>query len=407
MSILHILLVLIAALWSAASWSQGRTWTFSEIVQQSLAAHPNVLARRSSAAAAESDHQSALWQRYPTPSLQAVSGGGDIPGSTSRFQLQQPLWTGGRITSGIDGAQFRKDAADHVIAETRQELSLRVAAAYVEAVRQQMREEQARRGVEEHRRLLELIGRRVRQEVSAPVDAELAQSRLYQAINDLSLTVQQRSSALTQLTQLAGQPVARVAAPATDVYSVPQSEQAALQKAIAVSPTLARIASEQQAAGADVESRRAALMPQFALRFERDFGGLSDSRVMVVLEAQPGAGLSAGTNIDAARLRQRALEHAREGALRDLHERISVDWNELDHARERRENAELSRKTTARVFESFTLQFTTGRKTWIDVLNAVREFTQAEFALADAEGQYAGAALRLSIVTGAPQAPVP
>jgi len=138
------------------------------------------------------------------------------------------------------------------------------------------------------------------------------------------------------------------------------------------------------------------------------FGGaLSDSRVMLVLEAQPGAGLSAVTNIDAARSRQRALEQARDGALRDLQERVGIDWNEFRFARERRENAELSRLTSARVFESFTQQFTTGRKTWIDVMNAVREFTLAEFAVADAEAQFAGAALRLGIVTGTLQPGVP
>jgi adhesin transport system outer membrane protein len=136
------------------------------------------------------------------------------------------------------------------------------------------------------------------------------------------------------------------------------------------------------------------------VRFERDFGGLSDSRVMLVLEASPGAGLSAGTDVSAARSRQRAVEFSREGALRDLQERVGVDWNEFSHARERKENAELSKKTSERVFESFTQQFTTGRKTWIDVLNAAREFTQAEFAVADASAQFVGAALRLGIATG-------
>lgn len=402
-------LALAALLLPIAGWCQGHAWTFSELLQQSLASHPNVLAKRASAAAAESDHDSALWQRFPTPSLQTISGAGlaTATGNLSRFQLQQPLWTGGRITAAIDATQFRKNAADSVVNETRQDLSLRVVAAYVEASRQQWREEQGRRGVEEHRRLLGLIDRRVRQEVNASVDRELAQSRLYQAINDLSLNTQQRQSALTQLSQLTGRPVTSIVALDPSVLAVPKSEDLALEQAIAASPTLARIAEEERAAGADVDSKRSVLWPQVGVRFERDFGGLSDSRVMLVLEAQPGAGLSAGTDISAARSRQRAVEFSREGALRDVQERIGVDWNELRHARERKDNAELSRKTSERVFESFTQQFTTGRKSWIDVMNAVREFTQAEFALSDASAQYIGAALRLGIVTGTFQAAGP
>lgn len=333
--------------------------------------------------------------------MQAISGSNNSIGNTSRFQLQQPLWTGGRITAGINATQFRKDAADQVVSETRQELALRVVNAYVEAIRQQTREEQARRSVEEHRRLLDLIGRRVKQEVSAAVDAELAQSRLYLAINDLSLNTQQRVSALTQLTQLAGRPVARTAPLDEALFSLPQSEEIALQKAIAASPTLARVAAETQAAGADVDSKRAALWPTVAVRYERDFGGLSDTRLMLVLEAQPGAGLSAGTDIEAARARARALGHARDGALRDLQEAVGIDWNEVKHARERRENAALSRKTAATVFDSYSRQFATGRKSWVDVMNSVREFTQAEFAVADAEAQFSAAALRLNVRIGA------
>ncbi len=392
-----------ALLLPAALHAQDKAWTFPDLLRQSLAAHPSVLASRSSAIAAGSDLESALWQRFPTPSFQAFSSQTPGTGNISSFQVQQPLWTGGRITAGIDAAQFRKDAAESVVGETSRDLALRVVAAYVEAVRQKLREEQARRGVSEHERLLGLIGRRVQQEVSAPVDRELAQSRLYLAANDLSLNSQQRQIALTQLTQLTGRPVENVAAFGPETVAVPPSEEIALQRAIANSPTLARIAAQEKAAGADVDAQRAAMWPTINLRYQRNLGGVggvTDNQLMLVLQAQPGAGLSALSNIEAARSRQNALGHQRDSAVRDIQERVGIDWNELRYARERRDNADLSRKTAARVFDSFTQQFTTGRKTWIDVLNAVREFTQSEFSFADADSQVAGAALRLGITTG-------
>lgn len=382
--------------------AQEKPWTFPELLQHASAAHPSVLAQRASADAAGADYESALWQRYPSPSLEAIAGGErNVPGTTSRLRLQQPLWTGGRISAGIDGSLSRKDASGYAVGEAQRELALRVAAAYVEAVRAQTREAQARHGVEEHQRLLELIGRRVLQEVSAPVDRDLARSRLYLAMNERSLASQQRASALTQLTQLAGRPIERVAAPDAEIARLPRGEEAALHAAMAASPSLARLAAEERAASADVDSRRAAILPQVALRLERDFGGLSsDTRLLLVLEAQPGAGLSAGSAVEAARARRRALEHQRAAALRELQERIGIDWIELRFARERLENAELSRRTAAAVFDSFTRQYTTGRKTWIDVMNAVRESTQAELAAADAQAQVSAATLRLAIATG-------
>jgi adhesin transport system outer membrane protein len=401
--------VAVLLLWPLLAAAQGRVWTFQELVERSLASHPAVQARRSSAAAADSDLDAARWQRFPTPTFEAYSGGGSVPlgGPDSRLRVQQPLWTGGRITSGIDSAQSRKDAAGFAIGESRLDIALRVAAAYVEAARQQARFDHAVRSVAEHQRLLELIGRRVRQEVSPPVDQELAQSRFYQAVNDRSTIAQALRSALTQLAQLAGQPVERVAALRVDLAAAPASLDQALEQALANSPTLARVGAEGRAAEAEVESRRSVLWPQLGVRFERDFGGQvagDRSRLMLVLEATPGAGLSAGSNIEAARSRQRALQEQLESAQRDLRERIGIDWAELTHARDRLGNAELARKTAADVFASFARQYTAGRKTWVDVMNAVRESTQAEFTLADAQAQVSGAALRLRLLTSPPGA---
>ena len=53
------------------------------------------------------------------------------------------------------------------------------------------------------------------------------------------------------------------------------------------------------------------------------------------------------------------------------------------------------------VFESYSRQYIAGRKTWIDVLNAVRETTQADFAMADANAQTLAAGERLRLRTGA------
>ena len=56
---------------------------------------------------------------------------------------------------------------------------------------------------------------------------------------------------------------------------------------------------------------------------------------------------------------------------------------------------------TAEVFDSFARQFVIGRKSWLEVLNAVRESTQAQLAVADARAQQLAAALRLQLLTGA------
>ena len=77
-----------------------------------------------------------------------------------------------------------------------------------------------------------------------------------------------------------------------------------------------------------------------------------------------------------------------------------MDWDELQAARIRFENATLASRSSKEVYESYTRQYTAGRKTWLDVLNTVRESTQSDVAATDASAQGAGALLRLQLMTG-------
>jgi adhesin transport system outer membrane protein len=55
---------------------------------------------------------------------------------------------------------------------------------------------------------------------------------------------------------------------------------------------------------------------------------------------------------------------------------------------------------TTEVFDSSIRQYSVGRKTWVDVLNAQREVSQSRYAQADAEWGYLRSALRVNLSTG-------
>ena len=76
-----------------------------------------------------------------------------------------------------------------------------------------------------------------------------------------------------------------------------------------------------------------------------------------------------------------------------------MDWDEMMAARTRLANATLASKSAKDVYESYTRQYNAGRKTWLDVLNTVRESTQSDAAVADASAQVAAASLRLLLQT--------
>ncbi len=391
-----------SCLLAASTWAAPIT--FDQALRAALSTHPLVAGRRSAEAAARSDREAADWQRYPTPSIQANTRN-DIS-DPNVFRLDQPLWTGGRITATIAAAGSRVDAAACAIDEARQDVALKVIIASSEVVRQQARQRYNQAGVDEHEKLLAMIRRRVAQEVSPLADQRLAESRMYSMINDLSSTRQALANALAQLTQLTGQSVTAVDPASVEVAArgddLPADLATDLDLDMARSPTLRRLKFEAEAADADIDVKRSAYLPQVLVRLENSHmgGTIPDTRAVVVFQAEPGAGLSASSGVDAAVARREAARQAMEAARRDVRQQLTQDWNEWTAARSRMDNAEQVRGTSAEVSDSYARQYTAGRKTWLDVMNAAREANQAELALVDAKSQLQAAALRLKVQTG-------
>lgn len=392
-------LLLLASLPAAA---QGKMRRFDQVLQQALQNHPAIRGGQAAQTAALANLAGARWQRFPSLSAEVPGSSGESAGVV---RLEQPLWAGGGIEAGINAASSRVDAAGAAIGEARLKLALRVIAAYTEALRQTARLAAAQQGLAEHDKLLAMITRRVQQSVSSQTDQRLAQSRQIQAANEVSLTGQALAGALAQLTQLAGEAVVAVS-PAGVAVGEPQPGivfETVLRQALAFSPTLQRLEFDTLAADAEIDQQRAAYKPRLLLRLEKPTGGSNierSTRLAVVLQAQPGAGLSAKAGADAAVARREGARAARDEAEREVRERFTLDWQEAEASRARLGSADQASATLDEVFASYTRQYVTGRKSWNDVLNAVREATQARYTLEDTRAQALAASLRLAAGTG-------
>ena len=399
----HICCCLVSAL-DISSHAYAQTWSLEPLAQQSLSSHPSILSKRSAAAAAQADVNAAEWQRYPTPGLSTNTDNQGEP--FTQFSLQQPLWAGGRITAGIDSAKARQNASNRAIGEAGQDLLIKVVNAYVDAERWKKRREVSLENIRQHRQLLEMISRRVELEASPAVDRQLAQSRLFQAENDLSQATQSLSNSYIQLSQLAGEQVSATAPVAIDESQLPPSKEEAIKRALDISPTLSRLIYEANAATADIDMKRASYFPQLSLRYEKQNGFIqqgfrvTNDRVMLTLDTQFGAGLSTAAGVDGAAARADAARQAHESAIRDLRQQVALDWDDMVASRARLENAAKASSSSKEVFESYTRQYTAGRKSWLDLLNSVREESQSEMMVADTAAQMSAASLRLIVLTG-------
>jgi outer membrane protein, adhesin transport system len=169
-----------------------------------------------------------------------------------------------------------------------------------------------------------------------------------------------------------------------------------------VSPTLRKLQYEIELANAVIDVKRSAYKPQLLLRLERQAGAnlVADSRAMLVLQAQPGAGLAAFNGVDSAVAKRESATLALESAQRDVMQRVTLDWDDYVNSRARLRDAMQASDISSDVFDSYARQYVIGRKSWIDVLNAVRETVQAQYTVDDARAQTASAAMRLRLECG-------
>lgn len=384
--------------------AQAREWDLPSLLQTSATSHPATAGRVADRAAAQAERESAGWQRFPTLSAEASTR--NVAGSTRALRLDQPLWAGGRIEAGIDQADGRLRAAQVAVEETQLDLKLRVVAAAGEALRQQARLRVAEAQVSEMDQLQDMIRRRVDQEVSPVADLNLAKARRLSSVGERTAVQQALAAALVQLTQLAGDTVSGVKTPPAAMDSTERLTglTEVQDQAVQHAPQLRRLRFEAEAAEAVVRVRRAALTPQVVLRLESvhasGAAGGTDNRALLMLQMQPGAGLSAVSAIGAAEAALQSTREAHEAARRDVLERVALAWTEWQAARERSALNEQIRSSAADVAASYGRQFVTGRKSWVDVLNAVREAGQADLAGVDARWQAQAAVWRLKLLTG-------
>ncbi len=172
-------------------------------------------------------------------------------------------------------------------------------------------------------------------------------------------------------------------------------------------PSIARAELDVRLAQVEIRQLGAARYPTLSVRAERQNTPLARSadegtRILFSVNYAPGAGLASYALTSAAVRRAGASALAVDGARRELADRVESAWLEQQSAQTRLPSLALARRNSAEVLASSQRLFATGRRSWLDLLNAVRELIQAEQAESDTQAGAVGARYRLQLLAGAP-----
>lgn len=360
--------------------------------------YPSAKSARSGLRAAASEVRAAQWLRFPTLSANVAYNHTDN-NPLPQVVAELPLWTGGRIGSGIRRAMAEEDASSATYVLTAQTLALTTAQTYFQIASLTLREQLLADSLKEHNRLVQTMERRVSQEVSPLADLELARSRAAQIEQQYTVTRAQRQTALRLMAEL-------VADPSYDLGPVPYFDRdldlpnrdALEDQAVAYDPDIRRLQAEADVARAQRDSVKASILPQLNAQYSYD--DVFKSRVGLSLRAQTTGGLSQFSQVEASRQRiDAAIEQARVSE-QQLRREIATDIIEYEASRVRAGISLGASETAGRVSASYMRQFIAGRRSWLDVMNALREAVSAQIDRADSEISAMASGVRLVLTSG-------
>ena len=385
----------------------------NSLVAQAIQSHPLVGSAQASQQATTEGIKAAKLNLLPTPS---VSSGYDRDSDfISEVTIRQPLWTGGKLTADVNQAIFDDKAAVEYIYEQQNSVAKTTIEAwqsYIQAVAQQGVYVENLKELNDFEAMMQ---RRVGQGVSARIELDLVTNRILQEQTSYQAAVEQQRIAAARLEQIIGQPLSQMS-----VTSIPnikvlveqakrQSvdfEKMAFDRVGFYNPTVVKEHFQIESAKQGVESQQAARYPTVYAQYEHVYyheDNENDGQFSLGLSYAPGAGFSNFALARASQAEVNSLIQNQEAARRDVIENIQVQYQQFVSAKDRETSLVAAVAGAQIVVSSYRRQFIAGRKSWLEVLNAVREHNDYQVQLVQTRAEMLGAFYKLQVDFGVMQ----
>ena len=376
-----------------------------------LAEHPSMRSKQFDAVSSDRLVTSAWMQFLPTPSLSVDKGPVSTTGHdrATTYRISQPVWMGGRLTAGLDSARLRRELSSVELQDVAQNLSLKFISLYQSWWALDSKIRIQKRDLARLESLRDMMVRRVESGVSAEIDLDLASVRVVQQQSDLAQSQRAYAAILGQIRELFNEDLPLSSVALSQVPRVSMSYEVLLPRVLDLSPSLRKAQISERLALVEIDQVKADASPQLSIRAERQRGDYlgslaetksGDSRVYASLQFSLGAAGAVVPQIMAASARANAAAESVESVRRDISAQVKTDWEDYFSVIERLPRLQRASVSARSVVDSSLRLFTSGRRSWLDLINAVREHSQAELQLVDAQAALVGSAFKIHLVSG-------
>ena len=125
----------------------------------------------------------------------------------------------------------------------------------------------------------------------------------------------------------------------------------------------------------------------------------SDARIFVGVQSKLGAGLSTLSEVESARFKHQSSLSDIEKAKRNATEQVLKEWANASNLQRRLQVLNNALVSAERIQQAYDRQFVSGKKSWLDVMNAARELAQTENQLAETKGGLTASSWKLDLYT--------
>lgn len=395
---------------SLASASSADT-NMNQLINQAIQSHPLVGSARAEQQATTESIRAAKLNLLPSPT---VSSGYDRDdGMVSQLQIRQSLWTGGKLTANVNQAIFDDKAAKEYTYERQNQVAKTTIEAwqsYMTALTKQGVYFDSLKLLTEFEAMMQ---RRVSQGVSARIELDLVTNRILQEQNAYQSAVEQQRIAIARLQQITGLRLSETDLPAPNLAELVNQakgysqafERMAFDQASFYNPTVVKEHYQVEAAKQGVMALQSARYPTFYAQYEYDYYHDSESNdnegeFSVGLSYDPGAGLSNLALAKASESRVQSLVQSKEASRRLVLETIQTQYQQFASAKDQERSLIAAVAGAQIVVSSYRRQFIAGRKSWLEVLNAVREHSQYQIQLVETRASIIASYYKLQVDFG-------
>ncbi|WP_416544909.1 TolC family protein [Limnohabitans sp. DCL3] len=368
--------------------------------------HPTLKAKRSDRNAMRAAVTVAERQFWPTPSVSNDVGPADTQGRTqaTTARLSYPLFTGGQLTADLEIADLKHRIAETEIEIAGRELVLQFIDLYRAWWLHSARIDNHQNALMQMDRLRQMLMRRANAGVSAKQDLALADLHWQRLQDEYRQALKQRDQVLADMVTFGGRDMQPSFQPIGSWPRAPYAQILDLtERVLATHPSMNLSQWQTALAQAELKRAKANVLPSVTLKLEKQYGAYQGtqapaSRVYLNSQFTMGAGLAAIPFQQQAMARATAAELQADATRLTLTSQVQRLWHERAQASEQINSTQRQLKLQKDLADSGLRLFTSGRRSWQDLLNLQRELHQLQAQKSEAEATYLAADWRLHLL---------